>query len=138
MDFEVYCDESGLEALTNKKAHLYTAIGGIWINASDRNRLKNDLSAVKSKHKINGEFKWNKVSPMSIGFYKEVLDFFFKSDFIRFRVIIIEASKVDEFKFNKSVWIRFESLFNILCCKMSLAVADGIFLNANNIRICHL
>jgi len=40
MDFEVYCDESGLEALTNKKAHLYTAIGGIWINASDRNRLK--------------------------------------------------------------------------------------------------
>lgn len=52
MDFEVYCDESGLEALTNKKAHLYTAIGGIWIKASDRNRLKNDLSAIKSKHLI--------------------------------------------------------------------------------------
>ncbi len=87
MDFEVYCDESGLEALTNKEAHLYTAIGGIWIKASDRNRLKNDLSATKSKHKINGEFKWNKVSPAYELFYKEVIDYFFSSDFIRFRVI---------------------------------------------------
>jgi hypothetical protein len=101
MDFEVYCDESGLEALTNKKAHLYTAIGGIWINASDRNRLKNDLSAVKSKHKINGEFKWNKVSPAYELFYKEVIDYFFASDYIRFRVILIEADKTDDIRFHK-------------------------------------
>lgn len=33
MDFKVYCDESGLEALTRKEAHLYTAIGGIWMPA---------------------------------------------------------------------------------------------------------
>ena len=29
MNFEIYCDESGLEALSHKDAHLYTAIGGI-------------------------------------------------------------------------------------------------------------
>ncbi|PIF61152.1 hypothetical protein CLV00_0710 [Flavobacterium sp. 11] len=28
MDFEIYCDESGLEALTEKTAHKYMAIGG--------------------------------------------------------------------------------------------------------------
>jgi hypothetical protein len=31
MDIEVYCDESGLEALTRKDAHRYIAIGDCWI-----------------------------------------------------------------------------------------------------------
>jgi hypothetical protein len=101
MDFEVYCDESGLEALTNKKAHLYTAIGGIWIKASERYRLKTDLSGIKSKHNIRGEFKWNKVSPAYYDFYKEVIDYFFATDFIRFRVILIQADKTDEIRFHK-------------------------------------
>ena len=72
MDFEVYCDESGLEALSNKTAHKYTAIGGIWICADKRKALKEGLLNLKKKYGLNGEFKWNKVSPMSYAFYKEV------------------------------------------------------------------
>jgi hypothetical protein len=102
MDIEVYCDESGIEALTNKDAHKYIAIGGIWIAANKRVALKNGLSAIKARHKIRGEFKWNKLSPAYFDFYKELVDFFFNSYFIRFRVILIEAKKTNEYTFHNS------------------------------------
>jgi len=100
MDFEVYCDESGLEALTRKDAHLFTGIGGIWIPSQYRTALKEGIGAIKDKYSIKGELKWQKFSPAYYDLYKEIIDFFFASDFIRFRVVLIEAAKVDHIKFN--------------------------------------
>jgi hypothetical protein len=100
MDFEIYCDESGLEALTRKDAHLFTAIGGIWIPSEHRITLKQGISAIKTKHKIKGELKWQKISPCFYDLYKDIIDFFFVSEFIRFRAVLIEANKVDNFLFN--------------------------------------
>ncbi len=100
MDFEVYCDESGLEALTRKDAHLFTGIGGIWIPAEHRNTLKQGITAIKEKYNIKGELKWQKFSPAYYDLYKEIIDFFFLSGYIRFRVVLIEAAKIDHIKFN--------------------------------------
>jgi len=100
MDFEVYCDESGLEALTRKDAHLYTAIGGIWIPADCRKTLKEGINAIKVKFNIQGELKWQKFSPSYYELYKDIIDFFFNADYIRFRVVLIEAGKVDHITFN--------------------------------------
>lgn len=99
MDFEVYCDESGLEALTNRDAHLYSGIGGIWFPANYRDTFKKEMSSIKSKYNIKGELKWNKLSPAYFDLYKEVIDYFFRSN-IRFRVIIIASKKVDHIRFN--------------------------------------
>ena len=52
MDFEIYCDESGLEALTREDAHLFTAIGGIWMPASYRSAFKENMYAIKEKYNI--------------------------------------------------------------------------------------
>jgi len=101
MDFEIYCDESGLEALTKKDAHLFTAIGGIWIPSEHRNTLKKGITDIKVKHSIKGELKWQKLSPAYYELYKDIIDFFFVSGYIRFRVILIESSKVDHMKFNQ-------------------------------------
>jgi hypothetical protein len=100
MNFEVYCDESGLEALTRKDAHLFVAIGGIWIPAEHRKTLKEGIGSIKDKHNIKGELKWQKFSPAYYELYKDIIDFFFLSGYIRFRVVLIEAGKVDNFKFN--------------------------------------
>ncbi len=100
MDFEIYCDESGLEALTRKDAHLYTAIGGIWIPSENRTNLKEGILAIKAKHGIKGELKWQKFSPAYYQLYKELIDFFFASEYIRFRVVLIEAEKVNNIIFN--------------------------------------
>lgn len=100
MDFEVYCDESGWEALTNKEAHLFTAIGSIWIPTEFRSTLKQGINGIKAKYGIRGELKWQKCSSAYFALYKEIIDFFFQSQFIRFRVILIESGKVDNYKFN--------------------------------------
>lgn len=100
MDFEVYCDESCLEALSNKNEHKYIAIGGIWIPADNRKSLKDAIKTIKEKYNIYGEFKWNKLSPAYFDFYKNIIDYFFSSELIRFRAIIIESKCVDNYKFN--------------------------------------
>ena len=66
MNFEIYCDESGLEALSQKKAHLFTAIGGIWMPADYRDIFKEHINAIKTKHSVFGELKWNKVSSLLV------------------------------------------------------------------------
>jgi hypothetical protein len=100
MNFEIYCDESGLEALTNKDAHNFTAIGGIWMPADYRLTFKEKLNQIKQKHNIHGELKWKKVSPAFIGVYTDLLDYFFSTDELRFRVILIESKTVDNYRFN--------------------------------------
>jgi len=100
MDFDVYCDESGLEALLDKKAHTYTIIGGIWFPSDYRQEFKKRMLEIKNAFNISGELKWQKVSPAYASLYQSILEFYFKSDQIRFRAIAIEAAKVDNIKFN--------------------------------------
>lgn len=100
MDFEVYCDESGLEALTRQEAHRFTAIGGIWMPAKFREQFKHDLSGIKLNHGVHGELKWNKVSPRFVDLYKEVVTYFFQTPELRFRVILVESKLVDNITFN--------------------------------------
>lgn len=100
MDFEIYCDESGIEALTQKDAHKYISIGGIWIPTENRKELKEGLQLIKEKHGVFGELKWQKISPKYFELYKEVIDFFFKSTYIRFRVILIDSQKIENDYFN--------------------------------------
>jgi hypothetical protein len=100
MNFEVYCDESGLEALSLKEAHLYSAIGGIWLPEENRIDLKQGMKAIKDKYAIKGELKWQKISPSYFDLYKEIIDFFFQTEYIRFRVIMIESAKVDFMNFS--------------------------------------
>ncbi len=49
MNFEVYCDESGLEALTHREAHKFTAIGGIWIPSDFRSTTQTIVIGDQSK-----------------------------------------------------------------------------------------
>jgi hypothetical protein len=100
MEFEVYCDESGLEALTRKEAHKYIGIGGIWIPAEYRNDLKNAINTIKARHHVFGELKWQKFSPAYFNLYRDLIDFFLSNENIRFRVVLIESDKVDNIQFN--------------------------------------
>lgn len=101
MDFEIYCDESGLEALSDKEAHLFSGIGGIWFPAKYRPAFKQEMKRIKNKYGIKGELKWQKMSPAYYDLYKDVIDYFFSSH-IRFRAIVIETDKVNHIKFNNN------------------------------------
>jgi hypothetical protein len=77
MNFEVYCDESGLEALTRKEAHKYTAIGSIWMPAEFRDTFKMEVNAIKENHNVKGELKWQKVSPAYFDLYADIINYYF-------------------------------------------------------------
>lgn len=111
MNFEVYCDESGLEALSKREAHLYTAIGGIWMPADYRSVFKEHMNAIKKKHSVYGEIKWNKLSPKFFELYKDIIDYFFQTKQLRFRTILIESGKVDGLKFNNDTELGFYKFY---------------------------
>ena len=100
MKFEVYCDESSPEVLWDRKASKYLVLGSIWIPSDFRAELKATIKQIKEEHSYRNEIKWNKVSPTSLAFYKALVAFFFSTDSIRFRGIIVEAEKVDMVKFH--------------------------------------
>lgn len=100
MNIEVYCDESGLEALTRKDAHDFTGIGSLWMHSGYRSEFKASINAIKEKHSIKGELKWQKVSPAYFDLYKDIIAYFFSTSQLRYRIIIIESRIVDTIKFH--------------------------------------
>lgn len=104
MKFEVYCDESRPDLLCSKKPTAqYMVIGGLWLPEDQRARMKNDIHALRDKHKVGGEFKWQKVSPSRLDFYRDLADWFIaQGDQLRFRCIAVEHEKVDLLRFHES------------------------------------
>ncbi|MCW3052153.1 MAG: hypothetical protein JWN14_1323 [Chthonomonadales bacterium] len=86
--FNFYCDESchlehdGLDIMT---------LGAVWCPAEKAHESAVRLREIKQKHGLNTQFelKWVKVSPAKIGFYQEVMDYFFDDDDLRFRALIV-------------------------------------------------
>lgn len=104
MDFDVYCDESRPDLLSSEHPQSnYMVIGSLWLPAEQRQRMKNDIHALRDKHHIGGEFKWQKVSPSKLGFYRDLVDWFIgKESQLRFRCIVVDSNKVDLVKFHNT------------------------------------
>lgn len=100
MDFEAYCDESNPEILSDRTANDYLLIGSIWIPKVYREDLKNSIKKIKDNHNYRNEIKWNKVAPSSNEFYLDLLKYFFSTDNIRFRVLLVKSNKIDRVKFH--------------------------------------
>jgi len=104
MKVEVYCDESYPDLLSSQvKQAKYMVIGSVWLPRKDRDQYKAAIHQLRDQYKIGGEFKWNKVSPSRIDFYKALLTWFMdQGEELRFRCIVIDSNKVDLLKFHES------------------------------------
>ncbi len=83
--FNLYCDESC--HLKNNGNHV-SILGYIGIDSEKTKEHKQAIKDIREKHKIFTEIKWNKVSKSKMNFYKDIIEYFLKSDMI-FRGIII-------------------------------------------------
>lgn len=97
MQFDVYCDESRPDLLSSKRPQAqYMLIGSLWLPKDRRQAFKRDIHDLRNKHKIGGEFKWQKVSPAKIDFYKELVGWFnAMGQQLRYRCIVVEHQQVD-------------------------------------------
>ena len=104
MNIDVYCDEAYPDLFSSKNPQArYLFIGSIWLRSDDRDRFKADIHRIRDKHKIGGEFKWTKISPSKIDFYKELLTWFYEQgEDLRFRCIAVDYKQVDLIKFHQS------------------------------------
>jgi len=102
MKFEVYCDESRPDLLCSQNPTAqYMVIGSLWLPSERRERMKMDIHALRNKHRIGGEFKWQKVSPSRIDYYRELVDWFVAmGDDLRFRCIAVDHSQVNLLHFH--------------------------------------
>lgn len=97
MIFDVYCDESRPDLLSSSKpCAQYMLIGSLWLPTTYRNDYKKEIIALGNKYKIGNEFKWQKISPSKLDYYKELIGWFFsKGEQLRFRCIAVDHAKVD-------------------------------------------
>lgn len=106
MHFDIYCDESRQDLIVNKKSigknNRYTCFGGLMLPDEKRPELKSAIKALKDKHSVYGELKWDNVSHNKIDFYLELIDLFFSLDYLSFRTVIIDATEVNHDAFNDS------------------------------------
>lgn len=102
-NIEAYCDESRPELfVAGRPPSGRSVIGSLWFPASFRYTLKQDIAALRTQHDVWGEFKWKKVSPSKLSFYRDLVDYFFSQDALSFRAIVIDSAKLDIGRFHDS------------------------------------
>ena len=106
MEYSIYCDESC--HLQNDKNDIMV-IGGVFCPKSSVKEINKDIRKIKIKHGIGSkaEIKWRKVSNNKLEFYKELIEYFFKNDELKFRCVIApEKTKLnlEEFSLTYNDW----------------------------------
>lgn len=88
----IYCDESG--HLPND-GHPFMVLGAITCPLEETREVATRLREIRAKHELPAPFelKWSKVSPAKVGYYEEVVDYFFDNDDLKFRAVV--ANKAD-------------------------------------------
>jgi hypothetical protein len=102
MRFDVYCDESRPDLFASARpAARFMVIGSLWLQTDSRHEFKQAIHFLRDKHKVGGEFKWQKVSASREQFYQEVLSTFLDlGDRLRFRCIAVDHTKVNLVRFH--------------------------------------
>lgn len=96
--FNIYCDES---CHIENDGNPYMFLGSISCAYPQVKRHTLRIKELKDKHRFNAEIKWSNVSKSKLGFYIELIDYFFDTD-LRFKVIGINKSQIDYNSFNCS------------------------------------
>lgn len=150
---EVYCDESRPELFVGAGTKSgKSIIGSLWMPAEFRVTLKHDVAALREKHGVWGEFKWNKVSPSKLDFYRALIAYFFDHDELQFRAIAVDAGKLNLTRFHQddaelgfykfyyqllTHWIAPQRKYSIYCDdkvnrdRKRLPVLQNVLRNAN-------
>lgn len=97
MEYVVYCDESRHDGAEQNR---FMSIGSLWLPRGKKPELTKQFRALRESVGLKGEVKWSKVSEKKLEAYRKLVDFFFDQPDLRFRVIVVDQSKVDVYRFH--------------------------------------
>ena len=98
VSFNIYCDES--THLPND-GQPFMVLGAIVCPQNLARQVAVRLREIRVKHHIDPTFeiKWTKVSPAKLGFYADVIDYFFEDDNLSFRAVVAPKNGLDHSRF---------------------------------------
>ncbi len=134
--FNIYCDESC--HLENDKQSAMV-LGAVWCPFEKTHEIAVRLREIKHKHKLPPSFevKWTKVSASKVGFYIDLLDYFFDDDDLHFRALIVpDKTKLNHQAFpgqDHDTWY-YKMYFDMLKVILSPASRYRIYLDIKDTR----
>ena len=119
-------------------------LGSVWCSASKVQHIGERLKEIKLKHGLKPRFnkhnyfhkpayelKWNKVSQGKIGYFNDLIDFFFDDDDLHFRVLIVpNKTELNHEKFGQSHdTFYYKMYFNMLKVVLNPEFSHKIYLD---------
>lgn len=99
--FNVYCDES---CHLEKDGINVMVLGAVWCPKNKVREINKQIRDMKTNHGIspNAEIKWTKISPAKLELYKDLINYYFDNNELRFRALIVpDKSKLNHEYFNQ-------------------------------------
>ena len=113
----IYCDESC--HLEHDKESIML-LGGLSCPKDKVKIISNEIRGLKEKHNLSRAFeiKWTKVSPGKMGFYSELLNYFWENPHLSFRAVVAEKTGLDNEGFNQTYDDWYYKMYYLLLSKM--------------------
>ena len=101
MEYNVYCDESCHLICNDSK---YMLIGAVYCPKGKVKNVNEHIEHLKENYNISNkiELKWNKIDKKTEKLYLDIINYFFNNDDLKFRVIVIDKTKLDHKKYNQT------------------------------------
>lgn len=101
MEYNVYCDES-CHLISNDSK--YMLIGAVYCPKTKVKKVNEYIAHLKENYNISNkiELRWNKIDKKTEKLYLDIINYFFNNDDLKFRVIIIDKTKLNHEKYNQT------------------------------------
>ena len=101
MEYNIYCDESCHLASNNSK---YMLIGAVYCPKFKVKKVNEYINHLKNNYNLSNkiELKWNKVDKKTEKLYLDIINYFFNNDDLKFRIIVIDKTKLNHKKYNQT------------------------------------
>jgi hypothetical protein len=84
----ISCDESGMHA------GRFYGFGGSWMGYQRRGDFSALVEGIRAKHDYEDEFKWTNIGPGSLPAYLDLVDAFFRAEWLAFHCVVFPKSIV--------------------------------------------
>ena len=128
MAYNIYCDESCHLEKDNADIMI---LGAVSCPADEKATIYNDIRKIKIRNGLNShlEIKWTKVSESKVGFYKDVLNYFFDNPLLSYRGLVAKnKSQLDHSMYNQND-------YDLWYYKMYFLLLDPIIIPSEEYRI---
>lgn len=101
MEYNVYCDES-CHLVSNDSR--YMLIGAVYCPKYKVKKVNEYIEHLKENYNLSEkiELKWNKIDKKTEKLYLDIINYFFNNDDLKFRVIVVDKTKLDHEKYNQT------------------------------------